>query len=348
MSVQTKTLKHRLFGLLPFVVFASVLYGIHLLFERYRWQLQVLVLSDVKRDEFFAGVAITFQDFITLTLGILVEALPFVILGVMISVLVQTYVSTDWLVKLLPKNKALRQLCVSFFGVLLPVCECGNVPVARTLIMKGFSVREAITFLLAAPSVNIITFIVTWEAFSFNHSMAVVRVIGTIIIANITAYLVTRFINKDKLLTDQFVATCKENDHAHHGPSRMSSMFRSEMWLITRLLIIGALIAAASQVFIPREVITSIGSDPILAVVAMLGLAFVISICSSVDAFFALAYVNTFSQGAILAFLLAGPMVDIKMIALMKTTFTYRVLAVITTSVFVMSLMMGILFTYVW
>jgi hypothetical protein len=128
----------------------------------------------------------------------------------------------------------------------------------------------------------------------------------------------------------------------------MSSMFRSEMWLITRLLIIGALIAAASQVFIPREVITSIGSDPILAVVAMLGLAFVISICSSVDAFFALAYVNTFSQGAILAFLLAGPMVDIKMIALMKTTFTYRVLAVITTSVFVMSLMMGILFTYVW
>ena len=107
-------------------------------------------------------------------------------------------------------------------------------------------------------------------------------------------------------------------------------------------------IAAASQTFIPREVITAIGSNVVLAVVAMLLLAFIISICSSVDAFFALAYVGTFSLGSILAFLVAGPMVDIKMIALMKTTFTYRALAVIAGGVLTLTLLIGIGFSYVW
>lgn len=318
------------------------------LYRQHQYDLQLLALDTQRRQELFQNIATTFQDFMTLTLGILVEALPFVILGVLLSVIIQTVLPTEQLVRRLPKNRILRRASISFLGVLMPVCECGNIPVARSLMMKGFTPQEAIVFLLAAPSINIVTFIVTWEAFGFNHSVAITRVIATLIIANLAAVLAAKLIAKNKLLTKDFSAACELRSHSPRSLAKAAELFRSEMWLITRLLIIGAMIAAASQTLIPRETITAIGSNLFLSVVAMLILAFVISICSSVDAFFALAYINTFSLGSILAFLVAGPMVDIKMIALMKTTFALRTIVIITASVFASSLLLGIVFSYVW
>jgi uncharacterized membrane protein YraQ (UPF0718 family) len=334
------------------ITFYAVTVGVVLMllwiFQKYQLQIQMLFINQYNRQKFFEDVVTTFGDFMTLTLGILVEALPFVVLGVAISVVIQVVLPTDRLIKKLPRNRLLRRLIMSFLGVLMPVCECGNVPVARGLIVKGFSVQEAIVFLLAAPSINLITFIVTWEAFSFNHSMAIVRVLATLVIANLTAMLVAKLVNRKKLLTASFRATCETDKPASRSLAGAAELFRHEMWLVTRLLVIGAMIAAASQTFIPHETIIAIGSNPILAVAAMLLLAFVISICSSVDAFFALSYVNVFGLGSLLAFLVAGPMVDIKMLALMKTTFSARVLVVITASVAVCSLITGVVFSYVW
>lgn len=344
--------KQKLKKYTPDIVFYVTSIGIplavFLLFRKYQYEIQMLSLSEYRRQELFSSAATTLQDFMTLAFGIIVEALPFVILGVLFSVLIQTVLPTEKLIKKLPKNKVLRRITVSFLGVAMPVCECGNIPVARSLMIKGFSTQEAIVFLLAAPSINIITFIVTWEAFNFNQSVAIVRVLATLVVANITALLVANLVSREKLLTKEFAAACEIDSHAPHSLSRATNIFRNEMWLITRLLIVGALIAAASQTFIPREAITAIADNVILSVLAMLILAFVISICSSVDAFFALAYVNTFSLGSILAFLVAGPMVDIKMIAMMKTTFTYRTLTVITGSVFIFSLIIGVILSYVW
>lgn len=323
---------------------ATILYLLH----RYSFEIQMLIISNDRRDELVGAFSTNFTDFMTLTFSILVEALPFVILGVAISVLIQVFLPTEKVMQRLPKHPVARRAIVSCLGIFMPVCECGNVPVARGLMAKGFSIQEAIVFLLAAPSVNIITFIVTWEAFSFNRSVAIVRVVATIIIANIVAFAATKLIAKRHLLTKEFTAYCETSAHAPRTFARGAELFRSEMWLITRLLVIGAMIAAASQVFIPREVIVAIGSDPMLAVVAMLALAFVISICSSVDAFFALAYVNTFSLGAIMAFLVAGPMIDIKMIALMKSTFTTRAIAVIASGVLLLTFILGVGLSYVW
>ncbi len=331
-----------------FVMYAAALILFYLLVQRYKLHIQVFLVNPYQQQRLLEGIVASLQDFLTLTLGIMVEALPFVILGVLFSVLIQAFVSGQALLSRLPRNPVLRRLCVSFMGVLMPVCECGNVPVARSLIMKGLSVPESIIFLLAAPSINIVTFIVTWEAFSFNHSVAIIRVLATLVIANLAALLVAKLIVNGKALTNEFAAVCEANTHAGRSWLRTSELFRSEMWLITRMLLVGAMIAAASQTFIPRDVITAIGYNMFLSVVAMLLLAFIISICSSVDAFFALAYINTFSLGSILSFLVAGPMVDVKMIALMKTTYTYRVIAVITSTVFLSSLLLGIGFSYVW
>lgn len=300
------------------------------------------------RDEMLGAVQTNFGDFITLTLSILVEAFPFVVLGVLISVVIQVFLPTDMLLRRLPKNIVARRAIISFLGVAMPVCECGNVPVARGLMAKGLNPTEAVVFLLTAPSVNVITFIVTYEAFNQSPSMAIARVVLTVIIANVVALLVAKMVARRTLLTPEFAAQCSVDHHGERSLPRAASLFRSEMWLIARLLVIGAMIAAASQVFIPRDIITAIGSNVVLSVLAMLLLAFVVSICSSVDAFFALAYANTFGLGAILAFLVAGPMVDIKMIALLKSTFTNRTILVITLGVFTLAFIAGVGFSYVW
>ncbi len=80
------------------------------------------------------------------------------------------------------------------------------------------------------------------------------------------------------------------------------------------------------QTAVPREVLVTLGSDPVWSIVAMIALAFVISVCSNVDAFFILPFASTFLPGSIVTFLLFGAMLDIKMIALLRTTFTTRTL----------------------
>lgn len=311
--------------------------------------LQRLVVSPVARERLITSAATMGQDFMTLLLGILVEAAPFVVLGVSISVLVQIFSFSDWLLARLPTNRAARSIALSFSGLAMPVCECGNVPVARSLMVKGLSTRDTLIFLLSAPSINFVTVLATLEAFNVQRSIAFVRVAATLVIANLTAFLVARFVPANKQLTPSFQASC-EQGHQHRRPSLplAAALFRQELWQITRLLIIGGSIAAATQILIPRQAIVSFASNAFLASLAMLLLAFIISICSSVDPFFALAYAHLFRTGPLITFLVAGPMVDIKMLAMLKSTFTTKTLVVLTMSIALSSLLLGMGLFYVY
>jgi uncharacterized membrane protein YraQ (UPF0718 family) len=110
---------------------------------------------------------------------------------------------------------------------------------------------------------------------------------------------------------------------------------------VTRL-VIGSALAGAVQVLIPRDVLLAIGANPVLSILAMVVLAMTVAICSNVDAFFALSFASTFSSGAIIAFLLVGPLVDLKMLALLRTTFTARVLAALVALVVLSACAIGI------
>ena len=123
-------------------------------------------------------------------------------------------------------------------------------------------------------------------------------------------------------------------------------IFRDEVSLMLKVLCLGAVIAGATQVFVPRDVLTSLGGDPFLSILAMIALAFIISICANVDAFFALAYSNTFTVGSIVAFLVFGPMIDIKMLTMMRTTYKVRLLAMITLVVTLTSILIGLVVNY--
>lgn len=283
------------------------------------------------------------QDVLTLSFSVIVESLPFVILGILLSIVVQAWLPDDLLQRYLPRTPVLRRFCISLFGIALPVCECGNVPLARGLVMKGFSVPESITFLLAAPIVNPVTIITTHAAFGFDDGILVARILGGLAIANIVGWLFSRHPRQHELLTPSFAAECAREEHRHEPRwTKSVNIFVRETSVIMPALFIGALIAGAIQVVVPREVLVSLGSNPLWSVLAMMVLAFVIAVCSSVDAFFILPFASTFLPGSIVTFLVFGPIIDVKMLAIMRTTFTTRTLVQLTVVVALLSAALGL------
>lgn len=284
------------------------------------------------------------QDFLTLSISVIVESLPFVFLGILLSILVQVWLPENWIANHLPKNPWLRRACISLIGMLLPVCECGNVPLSRGFMVRGFTVSESMTFLLAAPILNPVTIITTHQAFGWDGYILVARLVGGFVIANVIGWLYSRHPEPQQLLTPGFLEYCELPEHQHRGnkTARSLQQFEHETASMLPALFIGSAIAGLIQVVVPREVLIALGSDPVWSVLAMMVLAFVVAICSNVDAFFVLSFGATFLPGGIVAFLLFGPVIDIKMLSLMRTTFTARTLAQLTLLVALISAAFGL------
>ncbi len=283
------------------------------------------------------------QDGLTLSLSVLIEALPFIMLGVLLSVVVQVWLPADVIQRWLPRAAWARRAVLSLLGMLIPVCECGNVPFARGLMMRGLAPAEALTFLIAAPIVNPIVILTTHAAFGWDGGILVARIIGGYVIANLLGWIFSRHPAPEKLLTTHFIETCEWVAAEPGTPMRRSLVqFLAELRAVMPALVIGSAIAGAVQVLVPRDVLLAIGANPVLSIAAMMLLAITVAICSNVDAFFVLSFASTFSAGAIIAFLLVGPLVDIKMLALVRTTFTVRTLAILMGVVLVTAFVIGI------
>lgn len=288
------------------------------------------------------------SDFTTILLSIVIEALPFVVIGVLASTLVELFIKPEWIIKLVPKNRVLSHVILSLLGVLMPVCECGNVPVARRLRMHGLNPSQTITFLLAAPIINPITFWTTWAAFNFDHSYAVIRVISAFFISNFTGILFSFVKDQKSLLTKGFneeVLHC-DHDHENNKVGDGLQVFQKEFISVMKLLVFGAVIASLTQTVVPRSVIEGIGQSPFLSIIAMIILAFVVSICANIDAFFAASYINSFSKGSLISFMVFGPMIDMKILMMLKNTFKPKVLLIITILVAEFSVLTGLLVNY--
>jgi uncharacterized membrane protein YraQ (UPF0718 family) len=309
----------------------------------------------------------------TLFLSLLVEAMPFLLLGVLFSSVLLFFIDEGKLVEKIPKNPLLGALCGSMIGFLFPVCECGNVPVARRLLMQGVPAPVAIGFLLAAPTINPIVIWSTWTAFRDQPEIVVLRVGFSLLIATIVGTVFSFQRDLTPILQPAMARYLKFNQTVNrrghrpqvNAPSLLQSgtyilggktgtstridsstpdsvpMYRKSLPEKLRLLldnvvqelrelggvmVLGSIVAATIQVLAPREAILSLGSGPISSVSAMLLLAGAVSICSTVDSFFALSFASSFTSGSILAFLVFGPMIDIKGVGLMLSIFKPRAL----------------------
>jgi uncharacterized protein len=322
----------------------------------------------------------------TLFLSLLVEAIPFLLLGVVLSSVLLILIDERWLMSRMPKNPVLGAFAGSCIGFLFPVCECGNVPVARRLIMQGIPMPVAIGFLLAAPTVNPIVIWSTWIAFHDRPEIVVLRVVFSLVIATIVGWIfsvqqdVKSIIQPaialgmirsqpqvstgsslldggDFMLGNGGAATVRMTQAMMQPPQRsirdnfdlVLDNIVQELRELGGVLVLGSAVAAAIQTLTPRELIVSLGEGPILSIVVMMLLAGSISICSTVDSFFALSFATTFTSGSLLAFLVFGPMFDLKSISLMLSVFKpkaiFYIFAIVTQLTFLFTLFVNFQFS---
>jgi uncharacterized membrane protein YraQ (UPF0718 family) len=264
-------------------------------------------------------------------ISIIIEAVPFILLGAFISAVIQVFVSEKLISRVIPKNKFLGVIGAAFMGIIFPVCECAIIPIARRLIKKGVPANIAVTFMLAVPIVNPVVLLSTYNAF-YNKPVVVLLRAGFGIFAAITIGLLIGFTQNPKEspiksgrfdLDNNGICGCGY-DHSYSNSSKLSSVLEHtiiEFFDISKYLIAGALISSIFQVLIPRSLINPIGSHSLYSVIAMMLLAFVLSICSEADAFIARTFLGQFTLGSVTAFMILGPMVDIKNAIMLGGTF---------------------------
>lgn len=278
----------------------------------------VLALADPGR---VAGV----QNFVLVFSSLLVEAIPFVLLGAVVSAAIEVFVPARAFDRIASLPRALQLPAAGLGGLAFPVCECGSVPVARRLAAKGLSPGAAVTFMLAAPILNPVVLVSTAVAYRGREQLWTM-VLGRAGLGLLAA-LAVGWVVADRSGAELLRPRAGDDDHEHgHGhdeprPRAFFSHLAGDFTFMGRYLVLGAAVAATLQTFVPQSVIGAVAGTPVVDLVALMALAFVLSLCSESDAFVAASFVQ-FGPGAQLAFLVFGPMVDTKLGFLYSATFT--------------------------
>lgn len=278
------------------------------------------------------------SNFFLVFSSILVEAIPFVLIGAAVSSLIEVFVPSRVFERITGLPRPLQIPAAGIAGLAFPVCECGSVPVARRLASKGLSPGASITFMLAAPIINPVVIASTYVAYK-GRPMLWEMVIGRFTLGLICAMTVGWVVSRSttqQLLRPNPAEDPHDHDHVHG--SRRASFFAhlaGDFVFMARYLVLGASVAGALQTFVPQSILSSVAGTPVLDLLAMMLLAFVLSICSESDAFVAASFVQ-FGVGAQLAFLVFGPMLDTKLGFLYGGTFDksfLRTVAIVVTAV---------------
>lgn len=259
-----------------------------------------------------SGSASTFG---TLLLAIVVQAVPFLVLGVIVSGVIAAWMPKDVLAKVTPRSPWLAVPTAGAAGMVLPGCECASVPVSQSLMRRGLSQAAALAFLLAAPAVNPIVLVATAVAFQGNQMMVWARLAASLVAVVVIGW-VWIAVGKQEWMKSQ-------TGHEHEGQSK-ADIFREtavhDLLQAGGFLVVGAAAAAALKVFVPAGVLATLTENPWFAVLVMAALAIALSLCSEADAF-VVSSLTTVSPTAQLAFLVVGPMVDIKLFAMQSGAF---------------------------
>jgi uncharacterized protein len=292
------------------------------------------------------------QDTVTIFLGIMIEATPFLVLGVLVSQALALLVREEGLVSWVPRSRLASLSALAALGALFPVCECGNVPVARRLLSRGVPAAAALVFLLSAPALNPVVALSTYAAFRDQPSIVILRLLLTFIVAVGVGLLVSFHPRPAELVRRKGSRLSHEHPETppRGGPTSVVRRFAqgtvAELVEMGAVLVVGAVLAALTQTLVPRATLLGVGQGPVVSVVAMMVLAVILSVCSTVDAFVALAYAGTFTDGSLIAFLVFGPMIDIKSLVLMLTVFSGRTVVLVAALVTEAVLLIGIGLNY--
>lgn len=328
------------------------------------------------------------QSFTTIFLSIILEAIPFIIIGVFISSLIQIFVSEETISKILPKNKFIGIFLAGIIGIVFPVCECAIVPIVRRLLKKGVPLYIGITFMLSVPIINPVVLVSTYYAFLGNPYMVLLRAGIGCTSAMLIGFIISKIEPERKRENRQVITRqnlCnrwiynlnphktknKVNSHIHdvihrheheeecscghdHSKSEKNVSITdsivdilehtsSELRSVGKFVIAGAFLSSIMQVALPRKYMLSIGHNTIISIVIMIALAYLLSVCSETDAFIARSFASQFSSGSIIAFLVFGPMMDIKNTIMLSQAFKAKFIIKLTILIFIAAFVGGII-----
>ncbi len=257
-----------------------------------------------------------FQAWRTVLVAVALQGMPFLLLGTVLSAAIGAFVPDRVLSRLLPRNPALAVPIAGAAGAILPGCECASVPVAASLIRRGVAPAAALAFLLSAPAVNPVVLVATSIAFPGRPEMVIARLLASLATSVVMGWLWLRAGRPEWL---RLAPAPRRGE----GGSRLEAFRRGlqhDFLHAGGFLVLGAAAAATFNVAVPPSLLQTFAGSPWLSVPLLGALAVILSICSEADAFVA-ASLSGFSPTSRLAFMVVGPMVDLKLIALQAGTF---------------------------
>lgn len=270
------------------------------------------------------------QSVNTIFISILLQAIPFILIGVFTSSILQVFVSDALLVRLFTKHRLLGAPLAVVLGVFFPVCDCAMAPVVARMVRKGVPLSYAVTFLLAAPVINPVVIWSTLYAFPGQPKIVLLRVVWGILVALIAGLLVPLLWKEkgppvQRTIIDSTCASGYIGDSPSEGfRGKLEALFRHaglEFFNVGRYVVAGALISSVLQVLVPKTALLGTAQNVVLAPLAMLVAAFLMSVCSTSNAFIARSFSYTFPIGSVLGFMVMGPMLDLKNLMMLMSGF---------------------------
>ncbi|MGC4376567.1 permease [Fictibacillus sp. Mic-4] len=301
-----------------------------------------LFTEQIKQDPLMAKLPKMFVQFNTIFLSIIIETIPFILLGVFISSFIQTFVSEKAIAKFIPKKPIMAIVPAILLGFAFPLCECAIVPVVRRLIKKGLPLHIGAVLLISTPILNPVVLLSTYFAFRNHEAILYARMGLAIFVAAIVGTITYFFFkNRKELKWSKEELAGEAVSGATRTLSRWKQTFyhaSDEFFDTGKYIIIGAFLASLFQTFFNRNFLLSIGTDDVRSTGLMMGLSFLLSICSEADAFIAASFGTTFSKVSLIAFLVYGPILDIKnalmLFATFNTRFVLAFISIVTVVVF--------------
>ncbi|MFD0714530.1 permease [Paenibacillus sp. GCM10027626] len=280
----------------------------------------------------------SFITFKTVLLGILLETLPFLLLGVIVSSFMHLFISESFIRKYTPRHPLLGIPFACILGFLFPICECGLIPIVRRLITKGMPLYVGIVFIVVGPIVNPVVLAATYVAFRNRSEMIYSRMGLALVVGVLLGCIVYLFMKGNPLKP----APQHEVLHNHHHSAQSQNKFLAmidhagnEFFDMGKYVMLGSILTAAIQSFLPRSSLLELGQSEWSSVLFMMGFAYILSLCSTSDAFVASSFATLFSSSSILAFLVFGPMLDFKSTLMLFAVFKKKFVILLSLLIFI-------------
>ena len=294
------------------------------------------------------------KDISIIFMSIFFESFPFLLLGALISSIIETFVSNETMARIIPKNKVLGSIVGICLGFFLPACDCAVIPVAKRLIKKKVPINVAVSFMLASPIINPVVILSTYHAFyKTNPDIFWMRLVLGIVVSLVIGIIMGILFGKKDIITNNEdecgCSHCHEHDECECEEHKHKNYFLSivnhtalDLFEVVKYLMFGALIASIIQVSLPRDILVMFNNNRILSIITLMLFAYLVSLCSTSDSFVGKSLLSSFSKSSIMAYLLLGPMIDIKNTIVLfgnyKKSFVFSLISLIFICIFIVSM----------